>query len=306
MKFVEGKHVVYSFSPDMQPVLTVDDGDIVVFGSNDCFFQQVQSNSDVLDRIDHERLNPATGPVFVNGAKPGNLLKVDIMAIDVVAGQGVTAVVSGEGAVTDEVEENIVRVIPIVDGAAEYLGLRIPLKPMIGVIGVAPSDEDGPCPTNTPYNHGGNMDTHDIRKGSTLYLPVRQEGALFALGDCHALMGDGEVCFTGVEVPAQVTVRLSVIKDTVSAWPILETETETMIIASENTLEEATKKSVSQTVGALAKIFNCMWEEAYILASMVVDVRISQVVDPKMTVRAVVPKTIATTEQILNALKKGT
>ena len=80
MKFVEGKHVVYSFAPDMQAVLTVDDGDIVVFGSNDCF-QQVQSNNDVLDRIDHERLNPATGPVFVKGAKPGDLLKVDIMVV---------------------------------------------------------------------------------------------------------------------------------------------------------------------------------------------------------------------------------
>jgi amidase len=303
MKFVEGKHVVYSFAPDMQAVLTVDDGDIVVFGSNDCFFQQVQSKNDVLDRIDHERLNPATGPVFVKGAKPGDLLKVDIMAIDVLVDQGVTAVVAGEGSVKDEVEHNIVRVIPIVDGAAEYLGLRIPLKPMIGVIGVAPSDADGPCPTNTPYKHGGNMDTHDIRKGSTLYLPVRQEGALFALGDCHAIMGDGEACFTGLEVPAQVTVRLSVVKDTVSNWPILETETETMIIASAPTLEEATQKSVSQAVGALAKVLNCMWEEAYILASLVVDVRISQVVDPLMTVRAVVPKTIATTEQILNALK---
>ena len=167
------------------------------------------------------------------------------------------------------------------DGAAEYLGLRIPLRPMIGVIGVAPSDTDGPCPTNTPNKHGGNMDTHDIRKGSTLYLSVRQEGALFALGDCHALMGDGEVCFTGVEVPAKVTVRLSVVKNTVSTWPILETETSTMIIASATTLEEATQKSVSQTVDALAKVFDCMWEEAYILASIVVDVRISQVVDPK-------------------------
>ena len=126
---------------------------------------------------------------------------------------------------------------------------------------------------------------------------------MFALGDCHALMGDGEVCFTGLEIPANVTVRLSVVKAVPSTWPILETETETMIIASAPTLEEATRDSVSQAVGALAKIFDCMWEEAYVLASMIVDARISQVVDPNMTVRAVIPKTIATTEQILNALK---
>lgn len=303
MNIVEGRHVVYAFTPEMEPVLTVDDGSMVTFESNDCFFQQVKTNEDVLDSIDHDRLNPATGPVYVRGAEPGDLLKVDIMAIDV-ADQGVAAVVPGEGALREEAKEKIVRVIPIVEGAAEYLGLRIPLKPMIGVIGVAPSDEDGPCPTDTPYKHGGNMDTHDIRKGTTLYFPVRQPGALFALGDCHALMGDGEVCFTGVEIPADVTVRLSVVKGVKSHWPILETETETMIIASAKTMEEATRDSVSQAVGALAKIFDCMWEEAYVLASMVVDARISQVVDPLLTVRAVIPKTIATTEQILNALKE--
>lgn len=302
MHIVEGRHVVYAFSPDMEAVLTVKDGDIVVFESNDCFFQQVTSNEDVLDSIDHDRLNPATGPVFVEGAEAGDLLKVDIMAIDV-ADKGVAAVVPGEGSLKEEAKEKIVRVIPIVDGAAEYLGLRIPLKPMIGVIGVAPSDEDGPCPTDTPYRHGGNMDTHDIRKGTSLYLPVSQAGALFALGDCHALMGDGEVCFTGLEIPAKVTVRLSVIKGAKSPWPILETETETMFIASQDTLFDATRDSVSQAVGALAKIMDCMWEEAYILASMVVDARISQVVDPKMTVRAVIPKTIATTEEIIGTLK---
>ncbi len=303
MNIVEGRHVVYAFTPEMEPVLTVDDGSIVTFESNDCFFQQVKTNEDVLDSIDHDRLNPATGPVYVRGAEPGDLLKVDIMAIDV-ADQGVAAVVPGEGALREEAKEKIVRVIPIVEGAAEYLGLRIPLKPMIGVIGVAPSDEDGPCPTDTPYKHGGNMDTHDIRKGTTLYFPVGQPGGLFALGDCHALMGDGEVCFTGVEIPADVTVRLSVVKGVKSIWPILETETETMVIASAKTMEEATRDSVSQAVGALAKIFDCMWEEAYVLASMVVDARISQVVDPLLTVRAVIPKTIATTEQILNALKE--
>jgi amidase len=303
MNIVEGRHVVYAFTPEMEPVLTVDDGSIVTFESNDCFFQQVKTNEDVLDSIDHDRLNPATGPVYVRGAEPGDLLKVDIMAIDV-ADQGVAAVVPGEGALREEAKEKIVRVIPIVEGAAEYLGLSIPLKPMIGVIGVAPSDEDGPCPTDTPYKHGGNMDTHDIRKGTTLYFPVGQPGGLFALGDCHALMGDGEVCFTGVEIPADVTVRLSVVKGVKSIWPILETETETMVIASAKTMEEATRDSVSQAVGALAKIFDCMWEEAYVLASMVVDARISQVVDPLLTVRAVIPKTIATTEQILNALKE--
>ncbi|MDO5033732.1 MAG: acetamidase/formamidase family protein [Eubacteriales bacterium] len=297
---VKNDTVIYAFEPQMPAVLEVEDGSVLTFESNDCFYQQVQTNEDVLDAIDHERLNPATGPVFVKGAQAGDILKVDILDI-AVADKGVSAVVPGEGALKEEAKEKIVRVIPVVEGAAEYLGKRIPLKPMIGVIGVAPAEEDGPCMTNTPWKHGGNLDTHDIRKGSSLYLPVQQEGALLALGDCHALMGDGEVCFTGLEIPAQVSVRVSVIKNRKLVWPMLETETETMIIASGQTLEEANRNALNEMVTALAKIFNCMWEEAYILASLAVDARISQVVNPMKTVRAVVAKSLATTEQILHA-----
>lgn len=301
MNLVKSDQVVYAFDPHMQAVLEVEDGAVVVFESNDCFYQQVKSNADVLDAIDHERLNPATGPVYVQGAEAGDLLKVDILDIEV-ADRGVSAVVPGEGALKAEAKEKIVRVIPIREGAAEYLGMRIPLKPMIGVIGLAPATEDGPCMTNTPWKHGGNLDTHDIRKGTTLYLPVQQEGGLLALGDCHALMGDGEVCFTGLEVPARVSVRVSIIKNTKVVWPILATDNETMVIASGKTLEEASSNALKEMVTALAKVHGCMWEETYILASLVVDAKISQLVNPMLTVRAVVPQSIATTDQILKAL----
>jgi amidase len=296
---VSGKDVIYAFSPGMKPVLEVEDGAVVVFESNDCFTQQVKSNDDVLNEIDHELLNPATGPVFVKGAGAGDLLKVDILGIDV-EDRGVAAVVPGEGLLPDDAKEAIVRTIPIKDGAAEYLGLRLPIRPMIGVIGVAPRAQDGECSTDTPWKHGGNMDTHDIRKGRTLYFPVAEDGALFALGDCHALMGDGEVCFTGLEVPATVTVRLSVIKGKAGEWPILETEDETMILGSGRDLEDALQNSLRPAVKSLAKVFNVMWEEAYILASLVVDLRISQVVDPMKTVRAVIPKSVLTTEELID------
>lgn len=296
---VSGKDVIYSFSPGMKPVLEVEDGAIVIFESNDCFTQQVRSNDDVLNEIDHDLLNPATGPVYVKGAEAGDLLKVDILAIDV-ADQGVAAVVPGEGSLPQDAKEAIVRVIPIVDGTARYLGLNLPIKPMIGVIGVAPLAEEGECSTDTPWKHGGNMDTNDIRKGRTLYFPVAEAGALFALGDCHALMGDGEVCFTGLEVPAKVTVRLSVVKGRKGEWPILETEDETMILASGKDLEEALQNGLRPAVSAMAKALGVSWEEAYILASLTVDMRISQVVDPMKTVRAVIPKTVLTTAQIIN------
>lgn len=222
MPTITGNHVIYAFEPDMEAVLSVDDGSIVTFESNDCYFGQIQTEEDDPVRVDRDFLNPATGPVYIRGADPGDTLRVDILGIDI-ADRGIMVVLPGEGLLKKEAKNKTVRVIPIVDGAAEYLGLRIPVHPMIGVIGVAPALEDGPCPTHTPYRHGGNMDTRDIVRGTRLYLPVMQKGALFALGDCHALMADGEVCQTGLEVSARVTVRLSVIKGNSGPWPLLET-----------------------------------------------------------------------------------
>lgn len=303
MNIVKGKNVIYEFSHDMKSVLTVSDGSIVQFESNDCFSQQVLKESDVLEKINQDKLNPATGPVFVEGAEAGDLLKVDILSIDL-ADSGCSAVVPGHGVLPEEGKEAIVRIIPVKDGYALYHGLRIPIKPMIGVIGVAPKNDGERWATATPWKHGGNMDTHDIRKGSTLYFPVEQKGALFALGDCHAVMGDGEVCFTGLEIPANVTVRLTVIKNRTIDWPILDTETEVMIIGSGADIEEACKHALSPMVKALHRRHKMTWDEAYILASLVVDMRISQLVDPKMTVRAAISKHYLTSEELISALNQ--
>lgn len=302
MHTVEGKHVIYEFNAEMKPVLTVPNNSIVHFESNDCFFQQVLKESDVLEETDQDRLNPATGPIYVEGAEAGDLLRVDILRIDLSA-SGCSAVVPGHGVLPDEASEAIVRIIPVEDGYALYKDLKIPVKPMIGVIGVAPEKGEH-WPTATPWKHGGNMDTHDIRMGTSLYFPVAQEGALFALGDCHAIMGDGEVCFTGLEIPADVYVRVSVIKSKTSPWPLLETEEEVMVIGSGETVEDACRAALSPMVKALSKTLNMTWEEAYILSSLVVDLRISQLVDPKMTVRAAVSKHYLSMENLIKALEE--
>ncbi len=173
---------------------------------------------------------------------------------------------------------------------------------MIGVIGVAPSEEDGPQPTDSPWKHGGNMDTTDIRAGSTLYFPVNQKGALLALGDCHAIMGDGEICFTGLEVPAEVTLEIDLIKDKTIKWPLVETDEYTMVISSGDNLDEAVYEATSQAVNHIKDSLDIEWEDAYILASLTVDLKISQVVDPKMTVRAAIPKHVVSTEKLLESL----
>lgn len=293
-----GDRVIYKFEPKMEAVIRVKPGDTLKVDSNDCFYQQIFDESHTIEGLDFNRVNPATGPIYIEGAEPGDLLKVEIVSIDV-KDKGVAATIPGGGLLGDQVKESVVRIIDVKDGYADFQGVKLPLKPMIGVIGVAPADEDGPWPTDTPWKHGGNMDTTDIRPGSTLYFPVNQEGALLALGDCHAAMADGEMCFTGLEIPADVVIELDLIKGKTSKWPLIETEEATMINASGDDLEMASYEAANQAVRHLKEGLGIQWEDAYILGSLAVDLKISQLVDPKVTVRAAIPKHILSTEDLI-------
>lgn len=301
MKVIAGDKVIYKFEHKMDYVEKIFPGEVIKVETNDCFFQQIFQEDQVLTEIDYDRLNPATGPIYVEGAEPGDLLQVKIIKI-APANKGVAAVVPNEGALGDQVTKPIIKVLTIEDGYADYQGIKLPIRPMIGVIGVAPAKEEGTWATDSPWKHGGNMDTTDIKAGSTLYFPVNQKGALLALGDCHALMGDGEICFTGLEVPAEVTLELNLIKGKSIKWPLVETDEHTMVIASGNDLESALYEATSQAVKHLQDSLKIEWEEAYILASLCVDLKISQVVDPKKTIRAAIPKHVVSTEKLIAAL----
>ncbi len=195
---------VFAFSADAEPALTVPAGTRLRLETADCFDDQVQAQDDVLDAIDWDRVNPATGPVFVEGVHAGDVLSVLIESIDV-GPQGVMAVAPGFGVLGAEFPEQVHRIVAIADGTARIAdGIAVPLRPMIGVIGVAPAGP--PVSTASPGPHGGNMDTRLIGAGAVLYLPVAHEGALFAAGDLHAAMGDGEICGTGVEVSGAITL----------------------------------------------------------------------------------------------------
>lgn len=302
MRVIKGDKVIYKFVNQMEFIEKISHGERFVVETNDCFFQQVQDENIVLDELDYDCLNPATGPLFIEDAKPGDILEVKIIDIQV-ADKGVTMTFPGEGVLGDQATKSKVRILPIEEGYAIFNGIKIPIVPMIGVIGVAPNNADGEWPTATPWKHGGNMDTTDIKKGSTLYFPVHQDGALLALGDCHALMGDGEICFTGLEVQANVTLEVNVIKDKSIKWPLVETKDSTMVIASGDDVEQAIYEATSQAVNHLKDGLNFEWEDAYMLASLVMDLRISQVVDPKMTVRAAIPKNILSTENLIKRIK---
>lgn len=292
---------IYKFAPSMEAVATARPGDVIKFETNDCFYQQINQESQLVTEIDFSRVNPATGPIFIEGAEPGDLLKIRVLAIDVHE-QGVGIVMQGGGVLGAEAGQSRTRIFEVKDSFAHMDDIKIPIKPMIGVIGVAPADEDGEWITAVPWKHGGNMDTTDIKVGSTLYLPVRQKGALLALGDCHAAMGDGEVSMAALEIPADVIIEVNLIKGKTSEWPLLETKKEIMVIASGDSVDQAIETATSQAVKLLAKGLEISWEDAYILASLAVNLKISQVVNEKKTVRAAIPKAILTANKLFEFL----
>ena len=194
------------------------------------------------------------------------------------------------GVLGKDIVKSQIKKIPIQDGMAIFNEFKLPLNPMIGVIGVAPEGEPVPC--GTPGKHGGNMDNTKIAKGSILYLPVFQDGAYFACGDVHACMGDGEIMVSGVEIGAKVHVKLSVIKDTAINNPRLEDKEYIYTIASSEDLEEAIYDATKAMCENLEKHLGYSLNEAGMLLSACGNLQFCQVVDPERTVRMAVPKTI--------------
>lgn len=279
---------VGAFTPAMSPVAFSKPGELILFETNDCWHGQISSEAEDIGKLDFSCLNPATGPVSIDGAKPGDVLSVSVLSIKV-ASRGVINVIPGAGLLGGKVKKSVTRIIPVSSGMACFEGRLLPVSPMIGVIGVATSSDQGSVSTGVPGRHGGNMDTKDISEGSTLYLPVSQEGAMLAMGDVHALMADGEACVTGLEIAAEVLVRVGVIKDRSISWPSIRRGSELMVVATGATLEDAARSATDSAVRYISRACDIGWEEAYMMASLLVDLRISQCVDPQMTVRAVIP-----------------
>ncbi|MGF9798589.1 acetamidase/formamidase family protein [Brevibacillus agri] len=266
---------------------TVRSGTTLQMETYDCFTNQIQSEATAVTSIDWAQINPATGPIYVEGAMPGNVLKVKIERIEL-ADQGVMAVGPKLGVMGHRIDAFQAKIIPIRNNKAIFNNLEIPLNPMIGVIGVAP--EQGEISCGTPGAHGGNMDNKMITEGATVYFPVFVEGALFALGDLHAAMGDGEIGVSGIEIPGVVTVSLEVIKGISLRHPMLENDSVVTTIASALTLDEAVKMAVEEMVDRIAAVSGLPLSEVTMLMSAVGQTQICQVVDPLMTARFVVPK----------------
>ena len=277
-------HRVYAFASGMSPVERVPAGATVVFQTCDCYDGQVALDTDRPrdDQRDRSRSNPATGPVFVEGAKRGDMIVARIEKVDL----------APRGLLFGNDRGHTVRaghVIEVADGVAKLPGgIRWPVDPVVGVIGVAPPE--GSIPNSTPGDHGGNLDTPDVKGGSVVYLPVFEEGGLFALGDIHALQGDGEVCGQGIEIAGEVTVQLQVMKGRIAGGPIIQTPAHWAVIASAEDLDEAVDLALLRARDFVMSFLEVKDPEAIMLLSTLADVRISQIVNPLKTVRVCIPR----------------
>jgi len=285
---VSKDNVVYAMSAKNAPALHANPGETIQFETWDALHGQVKSADGGISGLDWSRVNPATGPVYINGAEPGDTLSIKIERIDI-AGTGVAICGQGMGVMGAHLDGVSVKIMPISDGYAQFSDkIRLPINKMIGVIGVAPKDGEIPC--GVPDYHGGNMDCKEIKEGATLLLPVNVPGALLALGDLHAAMADGEIGVAGLEVSGTVAVTVDVIKGKDLPLPMIVNNDYIMTLASDEDLDVAVDMAVANMVDYLAKNEGLSTHEAVMLISLAADVRICQVVDPKKTARVEFPR----------------
>lgn len=285
---LDDEKVFYAFDKTLEPAMVVPSGTTVRVRTKDCFGNQIQKSEDELDGIDWDHTNPATGPIFVEGAVPGGALKVSVGAIEF-DNKSVSCTGENEGVCGDRFNAWSTQVCEI-DGDELVWDerLRIPLRPMIGVIGVAP--EGDPINCGTPGSHGGNMDNTAITAGATLYFPVFADGALFGCGDMHAVMGDGEISVSGAEAAGWATVTLTAMPELKLVDPLIENATHFGVIASAETLDAAADRAVHEMVDLICDRTAEDPDKVVMLLSLVGDVQVCQMVDPEKTIRFMVPK----------------
>jgi acetamidase/formamidase len=283
--------VHYTWDTGHEAVLTVADGDTVVYETREVFDNQIGPDSDasVIPGANWERVYPLAGPVYVEGAEPGDTLAVEILDVHT-KGWGWTAILPGFGLLGDEFTEPYLRVFDCSPGTYTMFreDIRIPLAPFMGTMGVCPGDAAAQS-IMPPGTFGGNMDTRQLVAGTTLYLPVNVEGALFSTGDAHCCQGDGEICVTGLEAPMHASMRFRVEKRSIPS-PQFRTAPGSLTAKVDDgawfattgvggDLYENAQNATRAMIDHLGTEHGLSREDAYLLCSLVVDLKISEIVD---------------------------
>jgi acetamidase/formamidase len=274
-----------------EPVLTIESGDTVVLHTRDVSDNQVgpDSTAKVIADLDWDRVYPLAGPIGIDGARPGDTLAVEILDLHT-QGWGWTAIIPGFGLLPDDFTEPYLKIFDLTGGDVALLrdDMAIPIEPFLGTMGVCPAGASKQ-PVMPPGVFGGNMDTRQLVRGTTLYLPVQVDGALFSCGDAHAAQGDGEVCVTGIESPMYATLRFALERGRTLPAPQFRTAGPltprvdgagfygTTGVGPD--LYVAAQDAVRAMLDHLSETYDLSREDAYVLSSLVVDLKISEIVD---------------------------
>jgi acetamidase/formamidase len=290
---IHGHHHHFGWDRSIPPVETVAPGTTIEFECIDASGGQLSAASTVADvaKLDFAKVNPVTGPIFVDGAEPGDALKITVREF-LPSGFGWTANIPGFGLLADQFSDAALKLWSY-DKNAKAPALfsssaHVPLKPFAGTIGVAPA-EPGLHSVVPPRRVGGNLDIRDLAAGTVLYLPVEVKGALFSVGDTHAVQGDGEVCGTAIESPMNVVLTLDVEKDAnlktprfTTSGPVsrhLDADGYEVTTGIGPDLMQCARSAVMQMVDLIATRHGLTPVEAYMLCSVCADLRISEIVD---------------------------
>ena len=295
----EPTHSVWNCN--LAPRLVVSSGDVVHMECVDASGGQVRPGSTVEDfqAIDRTRIHALTGPIAVEGAQPGDVLQVDVLEV-AHKGWAWSSVIPGLGFLDDRFTEPYLFHWELDGDVSRSLAPAVvPLRPFCGVMGVARA-EAGEFRTRPPGPFGGNLDVRELSAGASLYLPVLHEGGLFSAGDAHAAQGDGEVCINGMECPADVSLRFTLHKQRPLAGPLLEAAARSgedgpawVVVESGSDAFETAKVATSRMVDLLVDRWGFEPVHAYLLCSVAMKLRLSQVVNrPMVTVSAAIAKSI--------------
>jgi amidase len=287
---ISREQVFFAFSPQLNPVIEVDQGEEVLMETHDCFKGQLRSEQDLVTSLDWDHINPATGPVYIRGVKAGDVVRVDLLEVKV-ADTATMVTIPQEGALGDVITEMETTVLRLEGNELVYKDkIRIPARPMIGVIGMAPSS--GQVPNGTPGAHGGNMDCTLIGQGARVYFTAGVDGGLFGAGDMHAVMGDGEIVVCGAETAGELRFKAEVVNLPGLPTPFVETNELVATIYSAETTDEAAQGAIHNMARFLTEMAGMPVNDAGMLMSLVGELKFCQVVDPEKTVRFEFPKQV--------------
>jgi len=253
----------------------------------------------VVERTVKERgpgAHPLTGPIWIEGAEPGDVLEVKILGFEFLHPYGVSGFIPDNGTLPTDFPYARFKLIrlDVRAGTAAFAGVTLKLAPFFGSIGVAPNPLVGRISSGPPGHHAGNLDNKELVVGSTLYLPVHAPGALLSMGDGHAMQGDGEVTLTALETSLRGTVQVTVRKDKRLNWPRAETPTHYIAMGLHTDLDEAARLATREMVDFLVTEKGMNRDDAYVLCSLAADLHVTQLVDGTKGVHAMIAKSIFT------------